>query len=52
MTSIWKRDGGGVLEFVICLRVKLFLSNRSIAIFAGGGVFGGQKIGLFVDDVN
>ena len=52
MTST-RKGGGGVLKFVICLRILLFLNNRSIVQFCewrglgwGGGA-GGQKIGYF-----
>ena len=35
--------GGGVLKFVTCLWILLFLSNRSILIFVDGGGGVGSK---------
>ena len=49
MTST-QTGGGGVLKFVTCLWILVFLNNRFIFIFVDGGVGegGGKKIGNFL----
>ena len=52
MTSIWKaegRGGGGVLRFIACLQILLFLNKRSIVHFCGWrGWSGGHIIDNFL----
>ena len=45
MMSIGKEG----LKFVTCLHILLFISSRSIVLFCGCL---GQKIGLFLDEIN
>ena len=47
MMSIQK-GGWGVLKFATCLRILLFLNNRSIVHFWDGRGRGGQKLGQFL----
>ena len=46
MTSTWN-VGGGVLKFVTCLRILLFLKIRYIVHFADGGGRGVKKLVIF-----
>ena len=39
--------GGGVLKFVMCLQILLFLNNRSTVICADGGGRGVKKLVIF-----
>ena len=34
--DVHMEGGGGVLKFVVCLKILLFLNNRSIVYFADG----------------
>ena len=47
MTST-RKGGRGVLKFVTCLRILLFLNNRSIVYFCGWCEQGVKKIGHFL----
>ena len=42
-----RKGGGGVFKFVTCLRILLFLNNRSIVHFADGGGRGIKKLVIF-----
>ena len=48
MTST-RKEGGGILKFVTCLRILLFLNNRSIVDFCGWRGYGGgvKKLVIF-----
>ena len=46
-----EKGGGGVLKFVTCLCILLFLNNRSIIRFCEWWGWEGQKIGIFFVDV-
>ena len=50
MTST-RKGGGGVLKFFTCLRILLFLNNRSIVRYCGWWGVGGSKTWSFFMDV-
>ena len=53
MRSTWKVDGrGGVLKFDTCLRILLFLNNRSVVHFCGWWGLGSKNWSFLGDLIN